>query len=103
MNTATVVSPIAFEIERLKREIRSTVLLYNGKMGNITVMTGPSGKSFVIDIENNLEISDEMCNIVSKSKLVDINSVAGEDIPAFYNWETDKFSKPASIVSFSIK
>jgi hypothetical protein len=100
---SVLVSPIAFELERLKREIASAVIFHKGQMGKLTVVAGSSGKAFVIDVENNLEISDEMCDIVSKSKLVDVNSVAGEDLPAFYNWNTDSFTKPCSIVSFAIK
>ena len=101
--SGVLVGPVVFELERLKKEIMATVMLHNGQMGKLTVIAGQSGKAFVIDLENNLEISDEMCDIVAKSRIVDQNSVAGEDLPAYYNWDNGSFTKPASIVSFTIK
>lgn len=101
--SGVLVGPVVFELERLKKEIMSAVVLHNGQMGKLTVLAGQSGKAFVINLENNLEIADEMCDIVSKSKIVDKNSVAGEDLPAYYNWDSGNFTKPTSIVSFAIK
>lgn len=103
MSSPVIISPIAFEIERLKREIRAVVAAHQGRIGEVTVLAGSSGKVFVLDVENNLEISDEMCDIVSKSRLVDANTIEGEDLPAFYNWDSNRFTKPTSIVSFALK
>lgn len=96
-----IFAPTSLEVKRLKNAIIERISQLGGLMGEIKITAGKSGKVFIFDVENNIEVADEICCIIEKSPLIDI--VSGEDFPAIYDWNTGTTHKPSSVVYVKFK